>query len=65
MRPRVPDGRSHRFVGALFTVPPGRERDLLDLLDLLDDADALSSLSAPAAPLTGPELIERLDLPAT
>jgi hypothetical protein len=42
----VPDGQSHQFVGALLTVPPGRERDMLDLLD---DADGFALLEYVAA----------------
>ncbi|HYZ38055.1 MAG TPA: SEC-C metal-binding domain-containing protein [Pseudonocardiaceae bacterium] len=32
----VPDGQSHQFIGGMFAVAPGRERDLLDLLDERD-----------------------------
>lgn len=34
-----PDGATHQFIGGVFPVEPGRERDLLDLLD---DGDALA-----------------------
>ncbi len=32
----VSDGQSHQFIGGIFAVAPGRERELLDLLDACD-----------------------------
>lgn len=46
----VPDGVGHQFVGAVFTVPPGRERDLLALLDGRDGLGLLAWMAAASAP---------------
>ncbi|MGH2580049.1 MAG: YecA family protein [Actinomycetota bacterium] len=42
----VPDGETHQFVGALFTVTPGTEADLLDLLDGRDAFELMEHLAA-------------------
>lgn len=59
----VPDGVTHQFVGGIFTVPAGRERELLDLLD---EGDGLALLFYVAAlhrlVVLGPDG-EVLDLP--
>jgi hypothetical protein len=64
----VPDGRSHQFVGGLFPVPPGRERDLLDLLDDGDGFALLEYVAALERPpvVVGPdgEVLDLSDLPA-
>ena len=63
----VPDGRTHQFVGALFTVPPGRERSLLDVLDHGDGMDLLAWVSALERPpvVVGPdgEVLDLHNLP--
>ncbi|TAL21531.1 MAG: hypothetical protein EPN99_07460 [Frankiales bacterium] len=53
----VPDGKTHQFVGGLFTVPPGRERSLLDVLDGEDGFELLEWIAALERPpvLVGPD----------
>lgn len=53
----VPDGQTHQFVGGLFTVPPGRERSLLDVLDGADGFELLEWIAALERPpvLVGPD----------
>lgn len=46
----VPDGVSHQFVGGLFSVPPGTERDLIDILDDEDGYELMSFLGGWARP---------------
>lgn len=41
----VPDGQSHQLIGGVFTVAPGRERDLLDLLDEHDGLALLAYIA--------------------
>lgn len=63
----VPDGRTHQFVGGLFTVPPGRERSLLDVLDEADGFELLEWIAALERPpvLIGPdgEVLDLAELP--
>lgn len=42
----VPDGFTHQFIGGMFSVPPGRETELLALLDDGDGQDLLSYVAA-------------------
>ncbi len=53
----VPDGQSHQFVGGLFVVPPGRERDVLALLDQRDGLALLAYVADLLRPpvIVGPD----------
>ncbi|MGH3977675.1 MAG: YecA family protein [Pseudonocardiaceae bacterium] len=50
----VPDGESHQFVGGLFGVAPGSERELLDLLD---EGDGMALLEYVAELHRPPQLV--------
>lgn len=55
----VPDGAGQQFVGGLFAVPPGRERNLLDVLDRGDGEELLSWVARGGAP--GPAFATRVE----
>jgi hypothetical protein len=46
----VPDGETHQFIGGIFGVATGEERDLLDLLDGGDETEILEWLAAKSRP---------------
>jgi hypothetical protein len=46
----VPDGETHQFVGGIFGVATGEEKDLLDLLDTCDGTEILEWLAAKSRP---------------
>jgi hypothetical protein len=48
----VPDGAGHRFAGAVFSIRPGQERDLLPLLDARDGVGLLEWMAAATVPPT-------------
>ncbi len=46
----VPDGETHQFIGGIFGVSTGEERDLLDMLDEYDGERLLSWVAAKERP---------------
>jgi hypothetical protein len=46
----VPDGETHQFIGGIFGVATGQEKDLLDLLDGRDGAEILEWLAVKSRP---------------
>jgi SEC-C motif len=46
----VPDGEQHQFIGGLFMVATGREKDLLNLLDDGDGEELLEWIAAQSRP---------------
>ena len=52
----VPDGATHQFVGSVFHVPPGREREVLELCD---DGDAFALCEYVASRQRPPRLATR------
>ncbi len=56
----VPDGAGHQFVGAVFAVPPGRERELLEVLDDGDEFELLEWMVATTAQPVIPVVVEEV-----
>ena len=46
----VPDGETHQFIGGIFAVATGQEKDLLDLLDERDGEELLAWVAARERP---------------